>query len=34
MNFLGLKNISERELELINPTSPEKVLTVGRVLGL
>jgi SAM-dependent methyltransferase len=34
MKFLELKDISERYLELVNPTSPEKVLTVGRVLGL
>ncbi len=34
MNFLELKDISERCLELVNPTSPEKILTVGRVLGL
>lgn len=34
MNFLELKDISERYLELVNPVSPEKVLTVGRVLGL
>lgn len=34
MEFLDLKNISERYLELVNPTSPEKILTVGKVLGL
>jgi len=34
MKFLELKDISERYLELVNPTSPEKILTVGRVLGL
>lgn len=34
MNFLELKDISERCLELVNPTSPEKILIVGRVLGL
>ena len=34
MNFFELFDISERYLELLNPTSPEKVLEVGRVLGL
>lgn len=34
MNFLELFDISEKYLELLNPTSPEKVLEVGRVLGL
>jgi len=34
MNFFDLKNISERYIELINPISPEKILTIGRVLGL
>ena len=34
MNFLDLKDIAERDMELVNPTSAEKVLTVGRVLGL
>lgn len=34
MNFFDLKDISERYLELLNPTSPEKVLQAGQVLGL
>jgi len=34
MKLLELKNISERNMELINPTSPEKVLAIGKVLGL
>lgn len=31
MEFLELKNISERYLDLINPTTPEKILTAGRM---
>lgn len=34
MDFLELKNISEQYMELVNPTTPEKVLTIGTVLGL
>ncbi len=34
MNFFDLVNISERYMELVNPCTPEKVLTIGRVLGL
>jgi len=34
LDYLDLFNISERYLELLNPTSAEKVLEVGRVLGL
>lgn len=34
MDFLDFFNISERYIELINPTSPEKILHVGEVLGL
>lgn len=34
MNFLDLKDISERTMELVNPTSPEKILKVGQALGL
>lgn len=34
MNFLDLKDISERYIELVNPSSPEKVMQVGRVLDL
>ena len=34
MNFLDLKDISEQNMDLINPTSVEKVLTVGKLLNL
>ena len=34
MNFFDLVNISERYIELVNPSTPEKVLTIGKVLGL
>lgn len=34
MEFLQLKDISERYLDFVNPTSAEKLLTVGRVAGL
>ncbi len=34
MEFFDLVNISERYMELVNPTTPEKVLTIGRFLGL
>ncbi|MCW5850161.1 MAG: hypothetical protein KIT87_08765 [Anaerolineae bacterium] len=34
MKFLDLKDIAERDMELVNPTSAEKVLAVGRALGL
>jgi SAM-dependent methyltransferase len=34
MNFLDLKDISERYMELINPSSPEKIVAVGRYAGL
>jgi len=34
MEFLDLKDISEKYMELINPTSAEKVLTAGRYAGL
>jgi ubiquinone/menaquinone biosynthesis C-methylase UbiE len=34
MNFLELKDISERYLEEINPISAEKILTIGRIAGL
>ena len=34
MDFLDLKDISERYLELINPSTPEKITTVGRIAGL
>ena len=34
MDFLDLKDISEQSMELINPTSIEKVLFVGTILNL
>jgi SAM-dependent methyltransferase len=34
MEFFEFFNISERYIELINPTTPEKILHLGRVLGL
>ena len=34
MNFFDLKNIAERYMELLNPTSPEKIIKVGQVVGL
>lgn len=34
MEFLELKSISERYLELVNPTTPEKLLRAGRVAGM
>jgi SAM-dependent methyltransferase len=34
MNFLELKDISERYIELINPFSTEKIMQIGQVLGL
>jgi cyclopropane fatty-acyl-phospholipid synthase-like methyltransferase len=34
LNFFDLKNIAERDMELLNPTNPEKILTAGRILGL
>lgn len=34
MEFFDLKNISERFLEIVNPTSEEKILKIGAVLGL
>ena len=34
MDFFDLKNISERYMELINPTTTEKMLNVGKVVGL
>jgi SAM-dependent methyltransferase len=34
MEFLELKNISERYLELVNPSTPEKILVAGRVAGM
>ena len=34
MEFFDLVNISERYIELVNPTTPEKVVKLGDVLGL
>jgi cyclopropane fatty-acyl-phospholipid synthase-like methyltransferase len=34
MNFLDLKDIAERYLEILNPISPEKILTIGRMAGM
>src|SRR5512139_2662619 len=34
MKFLDLKDIAERDIELINPTTAEKILAIGRVAGL
>jgi len=34
MEFLKLKDISERYMELINPTSTEKVLKIGQMAGM
>lgn len=34
MEFLQLKDISERFLELVNPISAEKVLEIGQILNL
>ena len=34
MDFFELKNISERFIDLINPSSPEKMIRIGEILGL
>jgi ubiquinone/menaquinone biosynthesis C-methylase UbiE len=34
MDRFELYNIAERYIELVNPFTPEKILTVGKVLGL
>ena len=34
MEFFDLKNISERYMEIVNPTSEEKILKAGAMLGL
>jgi SAM-dependent methyltransferase len=34
MNFLELKDISERYMELLNPISATKIVTIGRFAGL
>jgi len=34
MNFFDLKDIAERYLEIVDPISPEKILTIGRMAGM
>lgn len=34
MNFLDLKDISEQFMELVNPTSPDKLIKTGQVAGM
>jgi SAM-dependent methyltransferase len=34
MNFLDLKDIAERYLEIVNAISPEKILTIGKMAGM
>jgi SAM-dependent methyltransferase len=34
MKFLDLKDISEQFMELVNPTSPEKLLKAGQIAGM
>ncbi len=34
MNFLELKNISEQYMDLLNPTTPEKLIKAGAITGL
>lgn len=34
MKFFELKDISDRYMELVNPTSPQKVLTIGQMADL
>jgi SAM-dependent methyltransferase len=34
MNFFDLVDIAEQHMELINPTSPEKLIKAGEVMGL
>lgn len=34
LTFLELKDIAEREIELVNPTSPEKLLALGSSAGM
>lgn len=34
MKFFDLVNISERYMEIVNPSTPEKILTVGKILGV
>jgi len=34
MKFLELKNLSEQYMELLNPTTPEKIIKAGQMAGL
>ena len=34
MQFLDLKDISEQFMELVNPTSPEKIIKAGQIAGI
>ena len=34
MKFLDLKNISEQYMDLLNPTTPEKLIRAGEIAGL
>lgn len=34
MDFFDLVDLSEQHIELVNPTSPEKILALGRAIGL
>ncbi len=34
MKFLDFKDIAERDMELVNPISAEKVIEIGRLAGL
>ena len=34
MNFLDFKDIAERDMELVNPISAEKVIQIGQLAGL
>jgi len=34
MKFFDLVNIAERYMEIVNPSTPEKILTVGKILGV
>jgi cyclopropane fatty-acyl-phospholipid synthase-like methyltransferase len=34
MDFLDMYTIAERDIELVNPTSAEKIILVGKMLGM
>lgn len=34
LTFLDLKDIAERSIELVNPTSPQKIVELGRLAGM